>query len=82
MTLPKNAQDRNQHPKNATIRVISIGATQLKNNFFFDFLKVYNELGKVKKFWTSRPLFSWRNSRLKKVRAHCAPHRTIRVKIQ
>ena len=23
----------------------------------FDFLKVYNELGKVMKFWTSRPLF-------------------------
>ena len=33
--------------------------------FFFDFLKVYNELGKVKKFWTSRPFFH--------VRAHCAP---------
>ena len=39
------------------------------NNFFGDFLKVYNELGKVKKFRTSRPLFSWRNSCLKKVRA-------------
>ena len=32
----------------------------------FDFLKVHNELGKVTKFWTSRPLFSWRNSHLKK----------------
>ena len=27
---------------------------------FFDFLKVYNESWKVKKFWTSKPLFSWR----------------------
>ena len=43
---------------------------------FFDFLKVHNELGKVTKFWTSRPLFSWRNSHLKKVRADSAlpPH--------
>ena len=39
----------------------------------FDFLKVHNELGKVTKFWTSRPLFSWRNSHLKKVRADSAP---------
>ena len=28
-----------------------------KPNFIFDFLKVHNELGKVTKFWTSRPLF-------------------------
>ena len=48
-------------------------------NPFFDFLKVYNELGKVKKFLTSRPLFSWIYNRLKKVWAHCAP-RTNRVK--
>ena len=41
----------------------------------FDFLKVHNELGKVKKFWTSRPLFSWRNGLLKKVWAHCAPNK-------
>ena len=27
-----------------------------KINFFFDFLKVYNDSGKVKKFWTSRPI--------------------------
>ena len=38
-----------------------------------DFLKVNDELGKVKKFPTSRPLFSWRNRLLKKVQAHCAP---------
>ena len=31
-------------------------------NFFFAFLKVHNELGKVTKFGTSKPLFSWRNS--------------------
>ena len=36
----------------------------------FDFLKVSNELGKVKKFRNSRPLFSWWNSLLKKVRAY------------
>ena len=41
--------------------------------FFFDFWKVNNELGKVTKFWTSRPLFSWRNSHLKKVLAHITP---------
>ena len=41
--------------------------------FFWDFLKVHNELGKVTKFGTSRPLFSWRNGRLKKVRADSAP---------
>ena len=35
--------------------------------------KVYNDLGKVEKYWTSRPLFSWRKSLLKKMRAHCAP---------
>ena len=46
----------------------------------FDFLKVHNELGKVKKFWTSRPLFSWRNSHLKKVQADSAPPRPNRVK--
>ena len=28
--------------------------------------KVHNELEKVTIFWTSRPLFSWRNSHLKK----------------
>ena len=42
-----------------------------QNNFFFDFLKVHNELGKVKKFWTFRPIFAGRN--LKKVWAQCAP---------
>ena len=36
-----------------------------------DFLKVYNEFGKIKKFRTSRPFFSWRNSLLKKVQALC-----------
>ena len=40
--------------------------------FFFDFLKVHNELEKVTKFWTSRPLFSWRNIHLKKVQADAA----------
>ena len=40
---------------------------------FFAFLKVHNELGKVTKFGTSRPLFSWRNSHLKKGRADSAP---------
>jgi len=49
---------------------------------FFDFLKVHNELGKFTKFWTSRPLFSWRNSHLKKVRADSAPPRPNRVKIK
>ena len=33
-------------------------------NHFFDYLKFHNELGKVTK-GTSRPLLSWRNSRLK-----------------
>ena len=47
-----------------------------KPNFYF--LKVHNELGKVTKFWNSRPLFSWRNSHLKKVRADSA--RPNRVK--
>ena len=42
---------------------------------FFDFLKVHNELGKVTKFWTSRPLFSWRNSHLKKVQAPPCPNK-------
>ena len=41
--------------------------------FFFAFLKVHNELGKVTKFGTSKPLFSWRNCHLKKVRADSAP---------
>ena len=45
----------------------------------FAFLKVHNELGKVTKFGTSRPLFSWRNERLKKVRADSAPPRPNRV---
>ena len=42
----------------------------VKNIFF---LKVYNELGKVKKFWTSKPLFF-----MEKVRT-IVPPRTIRV---
>ena len=48
--------------------------TQWKTkNFFFDFLKVHNESGKVMKFGTSRTLFSWRNGRLKIVQADSAP---------
>jgi len=50
------------------------GGTMWKNKiFFFDFQKVYNELGKVTKFQISRPLISWRKSQLEKVQAHCAP---------
>ena len=41
--------------------------------FFFDFLKVHNELGKVTKFGGSRTHFSWRNGRLKKVLADSTP---------
>ena len=47
--------------------------TVKNQNFYVDFLKVHNELGKVTTFWTSRPLFSWRNSHLKKVQADSAP---------
>ena len=50
--------------------------------FFLIFWKfIMNYLGKVTKFWTStsRPLFSWRNSHLKKVRADSAPPRPNRV---
>ena len=49
---------------------------------FFYFLKVHNELGKVTKFWTSRPLFSWRNSHLKKVRADSSPPHPNKVNFQ
>ena len=38
-----------------------------------DFLKVYDELGKVKKFPTSRPLFHGELAFWKKCNAHCAP---------
>jgi len=51
-----------------------------QKKFFFDFLKVHNESGKVMKFWTSRPLLSWRNSHLKKGRADSSPRRPNRVK--
>ena len=44
-----------------------------KQKFFFDFQKVYNELGKVTKFRISRPLISWRKSQQEKVQANCAP---------
>ena len=47
---------------------------------YFDFLKVHNKLGKVKKFWTNRPLFSWRNSRLELVRAQSTPPQVINIK--
>ena len=50
----------------------------VKNNFF-DFLKVYNELGKVKKFRTSRPLFMEKQPSVKSVGSLC-PARTNRVK--
>ena len=40
---------------------------------FFHFLKVPNELGKVTKFGSSKPLFSWRNIYLKKVQADLVP---------
>ena len=54
--------------------------TVKKQKNVFDFLKVHKELGKVTKFWTSRPLFSWRNSHLKKVQAESVPRpRTVRV---
>ena len=46
---------------------------------FFAFLKVHNEWGKVTKFGTFKPLFSWRNWRLKKSRL-IQPPRPIRVK--
>ena len=46
---------------------------------FFDFLKVYNELGKVKKFWTSLLFIPGETVFGKRVQAHCAP-RTNRVK--
>ena len=51
----------------------SISSQNTVKTYFFDFLKVHNELGKVTKFWTSRPLFSWRNSHLKKGWADSAP---------
>ena len=50
----------------------------VKKQFFFDFLKVYNELGKDKKFETSRPFFQEKLPS-EKVRAKCAPC-TIKVK--
>ena len=65
----------------ANVPTPSSSPQNIVKNHFFDFLKVYNELGKVNKFRTSSPLFSWRNSRLKKVWAHCAP-RTKRVNQQ
>ena len=40
---------------------------------FFDFLIVHNEIGKVMKFRTPRPLFSWREGHLKKARADSVP---------
>ena len=51
----------------------SWGHVESEKSFFFDFLKVHNELGKVTKFETSKHLFSWRNSHLEKVRAQSAP---------
>ena len=45
---------------------ISLHLLDHPKKFLFDFLKIHNELGKVTKFGTSRPLFSWRNSHLKK----------------
>ena len=53
---------------------------QINQNHWKTFVVIHNELGKVKKFWISRPLFSWRNSNLKKVRADSAPHHPNRVK--
>ena len=44
----------------------------VKKQFFFDFLEVHKELGKVTKFGTSKTLFSWRNSNLKKMQADSA----------
>ena len=43
----------------------------LQNPKFFP--NVHNELGKVTKFGTSRPHFSWRNSHLEKVQAQSTP---------
>ena len=45
----------------------------VKNQHFFDSLKVHNELGKVMYFGTSRPLFSWSFGCLKKVVADSFP---------
>jgi len=45
-------------------------------NQFFDFLELYNELGKVKKFRTFRPLFHGEIAIWKK-----CPTRTIRVNL-
>ena len=42
-------------------------------NFFLAFLKIHNELGKVTKFGTSRPLFHGEIAIGKKVQADSAP---------
>ena len=49
------------------------GVQFIVKNKFFDFLNVYNELGKVTKSDTSRTVFLCRNGRLKKVPADYAP---------
>ena len=54
--------------------------TVKNQNFFFAFLKVHNELGKVTKSGTSKPLFSWRNCHQKKVWADSARPPPNRVK--
>ena len=59
--------------KNKKLTLIVGGTLKVKNQFFFDFLKVHNELGKVTKFSNSRHLFSWRNSHLEKVQAQSNP---------
>ena len=46
-----------------------------------DFLKVYNELGKVTKSETSSTTFSWRNWHLKKVQADSPSPALLGLKI-
>ena len=50
----------------------SISPKNTVKNHFFDFLKVHNELEKSHE--TTRPLFSWRIGRLKKVPPYCEFH--------
>ena len=56
------------------------GGTESAKKFFFDFLKVNNELGKVKKFGTSRSLFHGEIAIWKKCGLIQPPHPN-RVKI-
>ena len=55
MIQHQKTKNKDFNPNSAGL--LNVAPRNTVNNHFFVFLKVYDEVGKVKKFWNSRLLF-------------------------